>query len=179
MSKKKPPKTPGKTLSEEDEELWDKVSKTVVPLREENDKAPERRRRETPQKRQPGRRVDTPPLPVATTSHSISDNHDISRRIRRRQLTIEGTLDLHGMTLDEAWHTLFRYLENAYRAKMRCLLIITGKGKKGEGRLRQQVPLWLEEHPIKDKIIGYSTSRQEDGGTGALYVLFKRQRQDK
>ena len=50
-------------------------------------------------------------------------------RLRKGKLDIEGTLDLHGMTLDRAHPALNRFILGAHHQGKRLVLVITGKGK--------------------------------------------------
>ena len=44
------------------------------------------------------------------------------------------------------------------------------------GILRNAVPRWLNEQPTRVHILAFATAQQRDGGSGALYVLLRRQR---
>ena len=55
-------------------------------------------------------------------------------------------------------------------AKIRNILIITGKGLNNQGVLKKEVPLWLEDQNIKFFLVGYETAPNNIGGTGALLV---------
>ncbi len=98
------------------------------------------------------------------------------QRLKRGQIAIEGTLDLHGMTQAEAHEKLNGFIKRAYGRKKRCLLVITGKGRMGEGVLRQKLPLWLSLPPMQDMVLKIHPAAAEHGGTGACYVYLKRQR---
>jgi len=99
--------------------------------------------------------------------------------LRRGRVTIEGRLDLHGMTQAEAHRRLFTFLARARDDGRRTVLVITGKGSRlegGEGVLRRAVPRWLNEAPVRDWIKGFSYAARQHGGEGALYVLLERRR---
>jgi DNA-nicking Smr family endonuclease len=66
----------------------------------------------------------------------------------------------------------------AQGAGKRAVLIITGKGLRGEGTgiLRAAVPRWLNEAKLRALILSIAPAAPKDGGGGALYVLLKRQR---
>lgn len=98
------------------------------------------------------------------------------QRLRRGQLPIEGTLDLHGMTQAEAHERLDGFIKRAYARKKRCLLVITGKGRSGEGVLRQRLPQWLALPPLREIVLKIQPAAPEHGGTGACYIYLKRQR---
>jgi DNA-nicking Smr family endonuclease len=96
----------------------------------------------------------------------------------RGKLLPEARIDLHGMTLAEAHPELIRFVLNAQSAGMRLVLVITGKGKRGEdhgpipqrmGALRHQVPHWLRLPPL-----GQAVLQLKHGGSGAYYVYLRR-----
>ena len=67
-------------------------------------------------------------------------------RVARGKETIDARLDLHGMTQAQAHSALLHFLRNAQTRGARLVLVITGKGARGEGErgvLRRQVPQWL------------------------------------
>lgn len=100
------------------------------------------------------------------------------QRLRRGQVPIEGTLDLHGMTQQEAHLKLNDFIAKAYARKKRCVLVITGKGKSGEGAgvLKQKFPQWMGMTPLREIILKIQPAIQSHGGAGAWYVYLKRQR---
>jgi DNA-nicking Smr family endonuclease len=97
-------------------------------------------------------------------------------RLKRGQVAIEQTLDLHGRTQDEAHGALARFLASARAAGCRCVLVVTGKGLASGGTLRHVVPRWLNEAGNREHIVAFSPAQARHGGAGALYVLLRRQR---
>jgi DNA-nicking Smr family endonuclease len=97
-------------------------------------------------------------------------------RLREGRIPLEGTLDLHGLTQDEATAALDNFLWQAWREGRRSLLIITGKGtaRDGGGVLRSAVPRWLDESSHRERLMGVGPANSEHGGDGALYVLLRR-----
>ena len=77
----------------------------------------------------------------------------LRKRLGRGRVTIDGTLDLHGMRQDEAYGALTRYLSARSARGDRTILVITGKGLKKvngdpttiveRGVLRTMLPIWL------------------------------------
>lgn len=98
------------------------------------------------------------------------------QRLRRGRLTIDGRLDLHGLTQSEAHAALARFVAQKQRAGARCVLLITGRGARSGGVLRTMTPRWLEEPPNRERVLAYSPARVQHGGDGALYVLLRRPR---
>jgi len=98
------------------------------------------------------------------------------RKISKGRTPIDSRVDLHGMTQVQAHGRLYDVLEQAWRSHKRVILVITGKGRNGEGILRQSVPRWLAEPAFKAITSGFSEAQVVHGGAGALYVRIKRQR---
>ena len=100
-------------------------------------------------------------------------------RLRRGRLGVDARLDLHGLTQHAAHDALVRFVLDAHARGRRSLLVITGKGTFGDGRgiLRARVPDWLNDPPLRDKVLAIETAQPKDGGAGALYVLLKRRRE--
>lgn len=106
-------------------------------------------------------------------------------RMARGKLAPEARIDLHGMTLSEAHGELIRFVLNAHTDGLRLILVITGKGKRGEdhgpipariGALRHQVPQWLALPPLGLAILQVTTASLKHGGEGAYYVYLRRAR---
>ena len=110
-------------------------------------------------------------------------------RLRRGQLPPEATLDLHGMTREAARGALQGFIARAQAAGKRCVLVITGKGTsrsfvEGDawgserGVIRREVPVWLNQMPLRDRVLAFVEAQPRHGGGGALYLLLKKRRSD-
>lgn len=104
------------------------------------------------------------------------------QRLLKGQLEIDATLDLHGLTADQARMQLQIFIQNANRIGNRLLLIITGKGNKKtidefgrprSGVLKSGVPEWLKN---SDAVLQVTQAHGKHGGGGAYYVYLRRQR---
>lgn len=95
-------------------------------------------------------------------------------RLKRGRQPIDASLDLHGLTQEEAHRRLTRFVADAQRRGHRCVLVITGRGVVRGGVLRRMVPRWLGEAPTRGRVLTYSPARVQHGGEGALYVLLRR-----
>lgn len=100
-------------------------------------------------------------------------------RFRRGRMTIDGRIDLHGMTQEQAHIALHHFIESRYAVGARSVLVITGKGARGEGVLRRAVPRWLNDARLRPLILSFSYAQIPDGGDGALYVLLRRHREER
>ncbi|MDQ0465261.1 DNA-nicking Smr family endonuclease [Caulobacter ginsengisoli] len=96
------------------------------------------------------------------------------RRLVRERDVIEARIDLHGMTWDAARAALESFLHRAAVQGHRAVLVITGKGRLGDGILRRSVPDWLNAPGLRELVAGVSPAARRHGGEGALYVALKR-----
>ncbi len=176
----------------DDAGLWDHVTRDVAPLqgrRQPPAKPPppapkkaakpaEKKPIAKPQPAAPpppAKRAELPPL--APGAPAGLDKRT-AQRLKRGQLTIDGRLDLHGMTQAEAHGALTAYLERAQGVTRRCILVITGKGRVSEngGVLRVMAPRWLNAPANRARVLAIAPAQPKDGGAGALYVLLRRKR---
>lgn len=175
-------------LSEEDLDLWRHVTRGDMRLPgrgyvASGDEPPttsagmpdETEIRAAPRRSPVARRQD-PPLEVGKAA---GVDKRTAQRLRRGQISIEGRLDLHGLTQAEAHRALNGFLADAQAAGKRCVIVITGKGRSdtGEGGvLRRAVPHWLDQPPNRGRIIAVREAQPRHGGGGALYVLLRKTR---
>jgi DNA-nicking Smr family endonuclease len=95
-------------------------------------------------------------------------------RLRRGSYPIDARLDLHGLTQAEAHVRLAAFLAGAQARGNRCVLVITGRGLRRGGTLRENTPRWLETEPNRARVLSFAQARLQHGGEGALYVLLRR-----
>jgi DNA-nicking Smr family endonuclease len=118
------------------------------------------------------------PLPVLAPGASADVDARTLERLRRGRLRPAARLDLHGMFQADAHRALVAFLGRVQARGLRCVLVVTGKGRvsEGGGVLRNQVPQWLNSPAIRPRILAFAPARPQDGGAGALYVLLRRVR---
>jgi DNA-nicking Smr family endonuclease len=179
----------------DDQMLWEKVTQSVKRMSHRNAIQPLKKKGnpETGSKTEghmqaltsiPQELVKAKPKPFETNpadfrlGQTSGIDKSSARRLQRGRINIEGRLDLHGMSREQAHEQLNTFISQALKENYRYLLIITGKGRDGHGILRQQVPVWLKNEPLCRHINAISYAQPKDGGTGALYIRLKRQRGD-
>ena len=103
------------------------------------------------------------------------------RRIKNGKIIIEGTLDLHGLSLKEAESMLRLYVGDGLRQKKRLLLIITGKGSNSKPNIhgktltiKSELKNWLLDSFYSDKVQYISKAIERHGGEGAYYFFLKK-----
>jgi DNA-nicking Smr family endonuclease len=101
----------------------------------------------------------------------------LMRKLRNGHFPIQDYIDLHGMTRQVAKASLREFLLKSYKSSLRCVLIVHGRGLNSENNipiLKERLPLWLSQGPVKKIVLAFSTARPYDGGTGAVYILLRK-----
>jgi DNA-nicking Smr family endonuclease len=98
---------------------------------------------------------------------------DVLVRLRRGHWSVQGELDLHRLTRDEARDALADFLNDARGYGWRCVRIVHGKGLSSANRepiLKGKVRRWLAQ---RDEVLAYCEAPRHAGGAGAVLVLLK------
>ena len=109
--------------------------------------------------------------------HLPSLDPQLLRKLRAGEIAVQGHVDLHGLTRDEAKRALERFLLESRHAGKRCVLVVHGRGLHSKDQipvLKTSVQLWLTRGRIARWVLAFSTARPHDGGSGAVYVLLRR-----
>jgi DNA-nicking Smr family endonuclease len=171
----------GKKLTDEDRVLWNLIARSATPLRgkqavaaldvvPEPEQAPPKPAAATPSAAPPARAKPRHPV------HPLDE--PTLEKLARGKLPIEGRVDLHGMTQDEAYSLLYSFLHRAHAGGVRYVLVITGKGSSsgGDGVLKRAVPAWLSTPAFRPLVSSHDHAARHHGGAGALYVRLRRTR---
>ncbi|MGH6788821.1 MAG: Smr/MutS family protein [Pseudolabrys sp.] len=177
-------------LRPDERELWTVFIKKIQPLRkprrdasddEAEEPAPVPKSAPKPASKPRAAKPLAPPLQPAAPPLAPLGRR-MKQRVARGKDAIDGRLDLHGLTQSEAHTALLRFLRNASAREVRLVLVITGKGARGDGGerergvLRRQVPQWLGLPEFRAFVIGFEEAHIAHGGEGALYVRVRRTR---
>ena len=96
------------------------------------------------------------------------------------------SIDLHGYTLDEANKTIENFINKAFSENINKLVVVTGKGLHSEnekdpyvskdlGILKYSVPEFITNNAsLMSMINDITDAKIEDGGSGAFYILLKK-----
>jgi len=101
--------------------------------------------------------------------------NSVLRKLKSGKYAIQGEIDLHGMTLAVAKQELSAFLAECQFRRLLCVRVIHGKGRKTverAPRMKPAVNQWLQSNK---KILAFCSARANDGGTGAVYALLKRE----
>jgi len=96
------------------------------------------------------------------------------RKLKLGQIAFEGSLDLHGMSVEKARETLWAFIAEATKLEVRCVRVTHGKAARSDGKrpgIKSHVNTWLRQHA---QVLGFTSCQARHGGTGAVYVMLKR-----
>ena len=101
------------------------------------------------------------------------------------------SIDLHGYTLEQANNVIEEFILKAYEEKVGKIIVVTGKGihsdvekdpyvSKDLSILKYSVPEFINNNQNLMRVINeIQDATIEDGGSGAFYVLLKKNRSTK
>ncbi|MBL1435750.1 MAG: Smr/MutS family protein [Rhodobacteraceae bacterium] len=189
-----------KTLSDEDQQLWDLVKQSAEPLHTVSYVPPapivQAKLPEVNSPRpvksfvmngrpEPRLRFDLAADPMQPLSRvpQVLDKrtHD---KLRKGKKAPEARIDLHGMTAAQAHGALRGFILSSHARGLRLVLVITGKGNTTRdeigimptrnGVLRHALPQWLGTPDMHPMILQISSAHLRHGGGGAYYVYLKK-----
>lgn len=109
--------------------------------------------------------------------HGIQDS--VFRKLRQGKYPIDARLDLHRMTIDRAREAVFSFINDCVKYDLRTVLILPGKGDRNieePALLKSYLVHWL---PQLTDVMAYHTAQPKDGGTGAMYVMLRKNSKNK
>jgi DNA-nicking Smr family endonuclease len=172
----------------EDEDLFRQAMRNVTPLK------PDNRVRHRPEPRKPPPRQ--PDTAAAEMQHHFTGamldetcpellqferpggaQKSVLKKLRNGKLPIDSTLDLHGLTVEEARLQLIDFMEECRQFGYRHVIIVHGKGFRSQEKpvIKPMVNRWLQQ---SDEVLAFYSARPKHGGTGAVYVLLRKSRED-
>jgi DNA-nicking Smr family endonuclease len=99
------------------------------------------------------------------------------RKLRRGEYAVQGHLDLHGLTREEAKARVESFLRGSRNAGKRCVLLVHGRGLHSKDQipvLKEALKTWLATARFGRHVLAFATAQPVDGGAGAIYVLLRR-----
>ncbi|MDN5247590.1 MAG: Smr/MutS family protein [Wolbachia endosymbiont of Tyrophagus putrescentiae] len=102
----------------------------------------------------------------------------IKLKVDSGKYLISGKLDLHGYSIESAYHTFVNFIVRNYQIGNRCLLVITGYGNKMNKMetIKSNLPKWLVDIRIRNLVLYHQQATEKHGGKGAFYILLRKNR---
>ena len=177
-----------------DPQLWDEVKSTISPI-----KAARRSKAKSslPILLQANLQSKSFELPIPSKPSRLHPpqlagfERRTAQKLGRGQMEPEARIDLHGENLENARFALLHFLSSRRMQGYRLVLVITGKGAspfarhtlhglthfntpERQGKLRRELPFWLEEAQFRIHVVGFQPAHPRHGGGGAFYVKLRK-----
>ncbi|MEJ2244641.1 MAG: Smr/MutS family protein [Acidobacteriota bacterium] len=97
--------------------------------------------------------------------------------LRNGLYSIQGQIDLHGLTQEEARVAVEEYIIRMSRYRSCCIKIIHGRGINSpinRATLKDILPRMLSTRRMSRFVVAYALAPLRDGGVGSMYVLLRR-----
>jgi DNA-nicking Smr family endonuclease len=98
--------------------------------------------------------------------------------LRNGLYSIQGQIDLHGLTQEEARAAVEEYIIRMSRYRSCCIKIIHGRGINSpidRATLKDSLPRLLSTRRMSHYVVAYASAPSRDGGVGSTYVLLRHQ----
>ena len=107
---------------------------------------------------------------------------------QKQNLLKTRSIDLHGYTLEQANNAIEKFILKAYEEKVGKIIVVTGKGihsdvekdpyvSKDLSILKYSVPEFINNNQNLTRVINdIQDATIEDGGSGAFYIILKKNR---
>ena len=155
MSKK------ARELSAEEKRLWRRVAAGVKPRKPQTESNSE----EAVEFAEPRLAKAKPQLAIKPRTQSKPQaqlaNRGGEKKVRRGNVDVAASLDLHGHTQDGALAALLAFLHGAHSRGARTVIVITGAGRGGEGVLKRRLPEWLALPGARSLVAGFAQAQFE------------------
>ncbi|MDH5517722.1 MAG: Smr/MutS family endonuclease [Gammaproteobacteria bacterium] len=98
----------------------------------------------------------------------------VMKKLRQGKMLVEDSLDLHGYSAEQARTALIEFMQYCQQQQLKVVCIVHGKGFGSSDRkpvIKPLVNQWLQQ---TDQVLGFCSAQPKDGGSGAVYVLLRR-----
>ncbi len=105
----------------------------------------------------------------------------VYKKLRMGRYDVDARLDLHRMTVKQARQEVHQFIRDAMELGLRTVLILHGKGQRKVEQERTAVLKGYVNHWLRDldPVQAFHSAQPVHGGTGAVYVLLKKNADNK
>ena len=166
-----------RALTEADRAIWSRFAEQLTPLSGRAPREPEAPADPPATRVADVRAAPAPPPRQAPKELVIGQSPGgVDRatwaRFRGGRMGTVRTLDLHGMTAQQAHRALSQFIRTAHADHVRCVEVVTGRGSFGGGTIRREFPFWLNHPDLRPLIL--AASHPHVANPGSVRLLLRR-----
>ena len=179
---------PRDKLSEGDAALWARFTQDIRPLGPRphahipHVPMPRAHQQMRPREIEAPRHHPTGPVQQATLDGSWE------KSLASGKITPDRSIDLHGLSQNEAHARISTLIPMAYAQGARVLLVVTGRsplspdamtvmqGARPRGMIRASLAHWLDTPELRGFVAAMRPAHARHGGKGAFYIILRRAR---
>ena len=107
--------------------------------------------------------------------------HGVYKKLRQGRYDIDARLDLHRLSVKQARVDVHSFIQEAMQYGLRTVLILHGKGQRKTEQEKTAVLKGYVNHWLQDleEVQAFHSAQPVHGGTGAVYVLLRKNLQKK
>jgi len=97
-------------------------------------------------------------------------------KLKNSVFSIQKTLDLHGLSLEDAQKTFEEFITDSIKNGLNCVKVVHGRGLKSRNVpvLKENLKSWVIRAINRKWVTAFSSARMCDGGPGATYILLNK-----
>lgn len=102
---------------------------------------------------------------------------ELMERLAQGDFPVQDYLDLHGLTLEEAFPAVEEFLVRSLARGLRHVLLVHGRGFRSPGGvpvLKTALTQWLGQKRLQKRVLAFCSALPRDGGAGAVYLLLRK-----
>lgn len=113
----------------------------------------------------------TRPTALLVGSHPGGLDNSSWNKFRSGKTPTMRSIDLHGRTVQRAYHALHQFLVTAHADQVRCVEVITGRGS-GEtgGAIKRELPIWLNLPTLRPLVLAATHPHPSNPGSVRLLL---------
>ncbi len=122
------------------------------------------------------RKLNVANMPEYMEGYAEGTNPITIEKLKNGEFSIQKTLDLHGLSIDDAKVSLEEFIVDSIKSCLNCVKVVHGRGLKSKGVpvLKENLKAWIVRAMNRKWVIAFSSARMCDGGPGATYILLKK-----
>ena len=174
----------------QDDFLWSELVKNITPLKKQPfPEKPFKRIRIHSNSQESAVRLNAFGMSDLQKGDTSAMDKANGTRLKKGKIRPQARLDLHGLTAEQAYNALERFIVREYNRASKCVVVVTGRGRAvmdedghlviNTGVLYQELTKWLNCPDIRGYVVSFTQAVEKDGGEGAVYVYLRSLSKDK